>query len=84
MDRVLTARQAYLVMFEFLRRHYERGPTDEIGGLLGSLSLLPDGKPADLAAEADFAEALAAVLDGEAQPGEYQKAALRLNDEGTH
>lgn len=39
----LSSRQAYLAMFEFLRRHYERGPTDEIGGLLGGLSLLADG-----------------------------------------
>lgn len=32
-------------MFEFLRRHSERGPTDEVGGLLGNLSLLLDGSP---------------------------------------
>ena len=46
-EQRLTQRQAYLCMFEFLRRHYERGPTDEVGGLLGNLSLLPDGQPAD-------------------------------------
>jgi hypothetical protein len=26
----LSSRQAYLAMFEFMRRHYERGPTDEM------------------------------------------------------
>lgn len=43
----LTSHQAYLVMFEFLRRYYERGQSDEIGGLLGGLQLLPDGQSAD-------------------------------------
>jgi len=39
----LTSHQAYLVMFEFLRQYYERGQSDEIGGLLGGLQLLSDG-----------------------------------------
>jgi hypothetical protein len=43
----LTSHQAYLVMFKFLRRYYERGQSDEIGGLLGGLQLLPDGQSAD-------------------------------------
>ena len=73
----LTSRQAYLCMFEFLRRHYERGPTDEVGGLLGGLSLLPDGAPADPAHAADWTEAVAAVLAAEAAGG-YTEAAVRL------
>ena len=73
----LTARQAYLAMFEFLRRHYARGPTDQVGGLLGSLSLLPDGQPADSALASDWGEAVAAVLAAEAAGG-YTEAVLRL------
>ena len=73
----LTQRQAYLCIFEFLRRQDERGPMAEVGGLLGSLSLLPDGQPADLAYAGDWTEAVAAVLAAEAAGG-YTAAALRL------
>jgi hypothetical protein len=76
-EQRLTPHQAYLCMFEFLRRHYERGPTDEIGGLLGSLSLLTDGQPADPAQATDWAEAVAAVLAAEAAGG-YKEGAFRL------
>ncbi len=76
-EQRLTPRQAYLCMFEFLRRHDERGPTDEVGGLLGSLSLLPDGPPADPACSSDWAEAVAAALAAEAAGG-YTEAAFRL------
>lgn len=65
-------------MFEFLRRHYERGPTDEIGGLLGSLSLLTDGQPADSAMWFDWEEAVAAVLHAELMPEGYREADMRL------
>jgi hypothetical protein len=76
-EQRLTARQAYLCMFEFLRRHYERCPTDEVGGLLGDLSLLQDGQPADSANAADWAQAVTAVLAAEAAGG-YIEAAFRL------
>jgi hypothetical protein len=76
-EQRLTPRQAYLCMFEFLRRHYERGPTEEVSGLLGSLSVLPDGQPADPAYAGDWSEAVAAVLAAEATGG-YTAAALRL------
>jgi hypothetical protein len=76
-EQRLTPRQAYLCMFEFLRRHYERGPTEGVGVLLGSLSLLPDGQPADPAYAADWAEAVAAVVAAEATGG-YTEAAFRL------
>lgn len=39
-QQLLTPQQAYLAMFEFLCQYYERGQSDEIGGLLGALSLL--------------------------------------------
>jgi hypothetical protein len=65
-------------MFEFLRRHYDRGPSDEIGGLLGSLSLLPDGEAADPAMARDWSDAVAAVVAAESSGG-YLGAALKLN-----
>jgi hypothetical protein len=74
----LTTRQAYLAMFEFLRRCYERGPSDEIGGLLGGLSLLPDGGPADLAVASDWDEAIMAILAAEEAQGGYREADFRL------
>jgi len=64
-------------MFEFLRQHYERGPTDEIGGLLGSLLFLPDGEPADAAYAGDWAKAVDAVLKAETAGG-YVEATFRL------
>jgi hypothetical protein len=78
-DATLTVRQAYLAMFEFLRRHYERGPTDEIGGLLGSLSLLKDGQSADAAMLSDFEDAVAVVIAAEVNQGGYREADLNLN-----
>ena len=74
----LTSRQAYLAMFEFLRRHDERVPTAEIGGLLGGLSLLADQGTADPAMWPDWEEALAAVLAGERTHEGYREADLRL------
>jgi hypothetical protein len=82
-DTTLTVRQAYLVMFEFLQQHYERGPTDEIGGLLGSLSLLADGTPADAAMLGDFENAVMTVLAAEAKPGGYREADFKLGSGGS-
>ena len=79
----LTVRQAYLAMFEFLRRHYERGPTDEIGGLLGSLSLLQDGQAADAAMLSDFEGAVATVIAAEAKQDGYREADLNLDSRGS-
>ncbi len=65
-DDEMTVRQAYLAMYDFLSRHHARGPSDEIGSLLGSASLLPDGESADPAIRGDFLESASAVLEGEA------------------
>ena len=63
----LTVREAYRAMYDYLARYQTRGPSDEIGGLLGALSLLPDGLPADPAQEQDFLRSVDAVLKGEAR-----------------
>jgi hypothetical protein len=75
----LSSRQAYLAMFEFLRRHYERGPTDEIGGLLGGLSLLADGGTADPASWTDWKEAVEAILAAEGSEEGYRESDFRLS-----
>jgi hypothetical protein len=62
MNKSLTPQQAYLAMFAFLKAYYERGQSDEIGGLLGGLSLLQDGYPADPAYASEWNEAVEAAL----------------------
>ena len=60
----LTEEQAYLAMYYFLDKHFSLG-LEELGGILGSMSLLPDGKPADAAFVSDWQEAVAAALSGQ-------------------
>ena len=43
----LTDREAYFAMFAFLEAHFSRTGSADIGALLGELSTLPDGSPAD-------------------------------------
>lgn len=50
----VTLREAYLAMYEFLVELYQRTQSDELGSLLGDLSLLPDGTTADPAAWGDW------------------------------
>lgn len=58
----LTKKQAYASMYIFLERIYDCTKSDELGGLLGSMSLLPDGTPADPAFQEDWDEAVNFVL----------------------
>jgi hypothetical protein len=50
----LTLQEAYLSMFEFIVELYNRTKSDELGALLGDLSLLDDGSTADPAAWEDW------------------------------
>ena len=45
---------AYLAMFDFLEQRYESTRSDDIGALLGSMSLLNDGGTADPALWSDW------------------------------
>lgn len=54
----LTKKEAYLAMFAFLDEYYNLTKSDDIGGLLGSMSLLADGHPADPAMLEDWLEAI--------------------------
>lgn len=77
-NQSLTVRQAYLCMFEFLRRHHQRGPTDDIAGLLGGLALLEDGGSADPAQMNDWMIAVKNVLKAESEGG-YTCAVIRFS-----
>jgi hypothetical protein len=68
----LTTKQAYLAMYSFLEAHYQRSKSDDVGSLLGTMSLLPDGTPADPAVEGDWNTAVALALAGSVD------AAMRL------
>jgi hypothetical protein len=50
----LSLQEAYLAMFEFLAKVYERTKSDELGALLGEMSLLSDGTTADPAIWRDW------------------------------
>jgi len=59
----LTQEQAYLAMYSFLDKQFSLG-WKELGGILGSMSLLPDGRPADAALVSHWQEAVAAATSG--------------------
>ena len=61
----LTQHQAYLAMHAFLDAQYRMGWTD-LPALLGSMSLLPDGSPADPAMQSDWLKAVEAAIRGTA------------------
>ena len=60
----LTQEQAYLAMFSFLDKQFALG-CEELGGILGSMSLLPDGTPADPALASDWRDAVVAAVSGQ-------------------
>jgi hypothetical protein len=65
----LTEKEAYLAMFAFLEGHYMRTQSGDVGALLGSLALLPDGGPADSAVSNDWAMALSDAKAGRVTAG---------------
>lgn len=69
LDEKVTIKQAYFAMFEYLRGYYERGESDEVGAILGGLSLLQGGGSADPAALSDFLTSMDAVLKAEGGGG---------------
>lgn len=56
--------KAYVAMFVFLEGIYQRGQSADIGALLGSMSLLPDGLPADPALVEDWVVAKRSAESG--------------------
>ncbi|MDQ1813813.1 hypothetical protein RBA41_10900 [Massilia sp. CCM 9210] len=61
----LTSQQAYLAMFAFLEEEFKLTGSDEIGSLLGGMSLLANGDPVDLAVIEQWNLAVQVALTGE-------------------
>ncbi len=60
----LTKQQAYLAMYSFLDKQFSLG-CEKLGSILGSMSLLADGTPADPALASDWDEAVTAAASGQ-------------------
>lgn len=58
----LTSHEAYCAMYAFLEEYYRLTGSDDVGGLLGAMSLLSDGTPADPAIEVDWSNAVSKAL----------------------
>ena len=54
----LSEREAYAAMFAFLEHRFKLSESDVLGGLLGSMSVLPDGSTADPAIWEDWLDAI--------------------------
>ena len=57
----LTKKEAFLAMYSFLEHEHEVSKSNDIGGLLGSMSLLQDGGTADPAVMQDWENAIKKV-----------------------
>ena len=60
----LSEHQAYAAMFAFLENRYRLYESDELGALLGSMSLLPGGGTADPAIWKDWLNAIKEAESG--------------------
>lgn len=61
----MTENEAYLAMFAFLEHWYSMTQSDDVGALLGGMSLLPDGKTYDPAILQDWIAAVEKAKSGE-------------------
>jgi len=61
----LTIDEAYLAMYEILLSVWKRTQDDELGNLLGDMSLLENGKTADPATWGDWIKCVEKVKTGE-------------------
>jgi hypothetical protein len=59
----LTKQEAYAAMLAFLEDVFQRTESDDLGALLGGMSLLKDGGTADPAAWADWEAAVRKVKE---------------------
>ena len=64
MTKILTSKDAYLAMYSFLKDHYQRTKSDEIGSLLSSMSLMRDGLPMDQACWSEWEQAIEKAVEG--------------------
>lgn len=57
-NELLTVRQAYIAMIDFMEGYYDRMPSAELGGYLSRCELSSDGIPANPAAWSDWLAAI--------------------------
>lgn len=63
-NRLLSEKQAFHAMSQFLEQYYERaGRNSELAVVLSDIQMLPDGRPADTAAWQDWLNAVRIVLE---------------------
>lgn len=65
MEDKLTLKEAYAAMYAYLKKLYDATSSDDLAGILGSMSLLEDGEPADPAAWADWERAVQSAKQGQ-------------------
>ena len=69
MELKLSDDRAYMAMFAFLEHQYELSASDDIGALLGAMSILQDGSTADPAIAEDWSNALSKAERGDVDIG---------------
>ena len=62
---LLTSEEAFKAMIAFLEEYYSRTGSDSIGSLLGSMNLLTDGKPVDLAMWREWSKCVNKILNSD-------------------
>lgn len=65
MDDKITVKEAYAAMYAYLQMLYDTTGSDDLGGFLGSMSLLEDGTPADPGVWEDWMRAVQRARDGQ-------------------
>lgn len=65
MTYMLTEKQAYTAMYNFLETYFKMLDSDVLAMLLGSLSLLPDGDAMDSAMRREWLASVEKALKGE-------------------
>lgn len=60
----MTEKQAYAAMYFFLNEFWKRTKSDDLGNILGDMSLLADGSTADPAIREDWNRAVECALQG--------------------
>jgi hypothetical protein len=76
----MTDKQAFAAMFNFLKDLYSHTQSDDLGALLGAMSILEDGSTADPAVWSDWEKAVRSALQGHGP----DLLAFRKSDEGEH
>jgi hypothetical protein len=67
----LDPKSAYKAMFLFLQKYYRETKSDDVGGLLGGMSFLPQGGTADPASWNDWIKCVQSVLTGEVKEDDF-------------